>query len=559
MVSRISELGTREDDGSYAAQSETCVLVRFGSDRRLVEVRDHAEVVIGRSRQATFFADDDRVSRRHVRIVCRDGALYADDLGSRNGTTLNGRKLADEALLHPGDELGAGPVRITVCGRRRTDPIAGEGELHDRLLAEVERATRFKRPLAVIGLRLHGNAASRREAGLRVATRLRRIDFIGEYAPGEYLAVLPETPLGDAAALADSLAEAARSVAGVEASARPAGVPESGANADGLIAVALEQSAPIRATPEAIVIAEEPAMRALFETARRAAKSELTVLILGETGAGKEVVAAEIHRASRRAAGPYVRINCGSLPESLIESELFGHERGAFTGAERRRLGHIERAAGGTLLLDEIGEVPPAVQVKLLRVLEERVLTRVGSSTEVPVDVRFLAATNRDLPREVERGRFRQDLFFRLSPVTLRVPPLRERMRELPQLVDNFARAAAGMAGRPVPRIEDSFLRALERYPWPGNLRELRNVVERAVVLAEHGALTAAHLPDRFGASPQVAPMREAVDDLERRSLEQALKETGGNRTHAARKLGISRRALIYKLKKYGIDQGSGV
>jgi transcriptional regulator with AAA-type ATPase domain len=553
-VSGKSDLGTREDVGAHAASSETCVVVRYGGERRTLEVRDYHEVVIGRSRQSTFAVDDDRVSRRHLRIVCREGALYASDLGSRNGTLLNGRRLQAEQLLSPGDELGAGPVRVTVCGRRRAEPVGSEGELHERLQAEVERATRFARPLALVGLRLHGAAAARHEALLRLASRLRRIDFLGEYAPGELLAILPETRLVDATALGESLAVAARSVEGVEASARAAAVPESSSHVEGLIACALEPLAPVSAPPEAVLIAEEPAVRALFETARRAAKSELTVLIVGETGVGKEVVAAELQRASARAAGPFVRLSCGSLPESLIESELFGHERGAFTGAERRRIGHIERAAGGTLLLDEIGELPATVQTKLLRVLEERRLTRVGSTAEVPVDVRFLATTNRDLEREVERGRFRQDLYFRLSPIVLRVPPLRERMAELPRLVEVFVRAAAASVGRAPPRPSDGFLAALGRYPWPGNLRELRNVVERAVVLAEGEAIGVEHLPDRFGAPAALAPMREAVDELERKSLEQALKETGGNRTHAARRLGISRRALLYKLKKYGID-----
>ncbi|HZS40557.1 MAG TPA: sigma 54-interacting transcriptional regulator, partial [Polyangia bacterium] len=553
---------TREDDGAYEATTETCVLVRLGAARRVIEVRDHREVVIGRSSESTFVADDDRVSRRHLRIRWHDGALYADDLGSRNGSTLNGRRLAGERALEAGDELAAGPVRVTVCGRRRSAPIVDEGELTARLAAEVERAVRFKRQLGVVGLSLRGSPNAIREAGLRVASRLRRIDLIGEYAPGELLLLLPESGLEKAAAFADEAAALARGIAGVEASALAAAVPETGAAPDVLIAATLGASArPVAAAPaEPALVAEDPATRELLELARRAARSNATVLVLGETGSGKELLAAEMHRASARAAGPYVRINCASLPETLLDAELFGHERGAFTGADRRRVGFIETAAGGTLLLDEIGELPLGMQAKLLRVLEERKVTRVGGTEEIPVDVRFLASTNRDLEREVARGAFREDLYFRLSGITLRVPPLRERPRELPVLAEQFARGVAATLGRPAPRLSPALVAALKHYPWPGNVRELKNVIERAVILADSSELGVEHLPQRFAAlaaAPSPArggPMREQVDELERRNLVEALRETAGNRTHAARRLGISRRALIYKLKKYGLS-----
>ena len=549
---------TRDDGKLHETPGETCVLVRFGDQRRIIEVRDHAEVVIGRSRESTFLADDDRVSRRHLRIVCRDGALWASDLGSRNGSTLNGRRIAEERLLSPGDELSAGPVRVTVFGRRRAGPVGSEGELYERLTAEVERATRFRRPLAVVGLLLDGPTSAVRDALHRVAARLRRIDFLGEYAPGEYMALLPETTLALAEPLASALAETARAVVGLSASANAAGVPESAGTADGLLGAAFRGARPTAAPPEEPpVVAEQPVMRELFELVHRTARSDLTVLLTGETGAGKEVIATEIHRTSERAAGPYVRLNCGSLPESLIESELFGHERGAFTGADKRRIGHVERASGGTLLLDEIGELPLGMQVKLLRVIEARRVTRVGGTDEIAVDVRFIAATNRDLEREVKRGTFREDLYFRLSPIVLHVPPLRERPLDLPLLAEGFARAVAARDGRPTPRLSPTFLHALKRYPWPGNVRELRNVIERALVLADNDELGPAQLPDRFGgvvAPPTGAPIRQQVDELERLALVRALEACDGNRTHAAKKLGLSRRALLYKLKKHHID-----
>jgi transcriptional regulator with AAA-type ATPase domain len=556
-------LAETQPEAAGSTSGEGCVIVRMGSRRQLIDVRDHSEVIIGRSSRATFVADDDRVSRRHLRLTWRAGSMWAEDLGSRNGTFLNGRKVDGETALEPADEVVVGPVRVTVCGRAPSQeavPILGEGELWQRLSTEVERATRFERPLAVVGIRLRGAAAARREAALRIASRLRRIDLIGEYAAEEFLVLLPETPLDQATELCGRLCELAREVAGVSASGRPASVPADGTTPDELIAAAFAAGdGPTLAPPDReVLVADDAATRALFETARKAARSEVTVLITGETGAGKEVVAAEIHRASERADGPYVRLNCASIPTTLLESELFGHERGAFTGADRKHVGHIERAHGGTILFDEIGELPLAMQAKLLRVLEDRRIVRVGGWEEVPVDVRFLAATNRDLEEEVKRGTFREDLYFRLSAITLRVPPLRERPNEIAALAEHFALRCAVVAGRPPPKLGSDFVAALQRYAWPGNIRELRNVIERAVVLADGAVLELEQLPERLHTlilpRPASTSMREQMEELEKRNLREALRETGGNRTHAARKLGISRRALLYKLKKHGLE-----
>ncbi len=553
--------GEPRDDDPQVVRAPSCVVVRYERERRLIDVRDYPEVVIGRSRNATFAVDDERVSRRHLRITFRQGTLFAEDLDSRNGSKLNGRRIEGRVALQPGDMLTAGPVEVGVFTSSAHTPLVGEGELSTRLLGEVERAVRFKRPLAVVGVTIDGSRGAQREAALRVASRLRRIDIAGEYATGEYLLILPETTRAQADELALSLAEVAREVAGVRAAARAAAVPDDGITADELIDATLGRVG--GATPAAsdahLLVAEDAVTRELFELARRAARSDVTVLLAGETGSGKEVVAAEIHRASARAAGPYVRINCASIPETLIESELFGHERGAFTGADRRRIGFIERAHGGTLLFDEIGELPPAMQAKLLRVLEERKVVRVGSTDEVAVDVRFVAASNRELEHEVSQGTFRQDLFFRLSAITLRVPPLRERPKDLPRLADVFALRATQAAKRPPARLTDGFQQALLRYPWPGNVRELRNVIERAVVLAAGSELTVNELPERLAvlapAAPRkLSPIRDRLDDVERRALVDALRATDGNRTHAAKRLGISRRALLYKLKKYQLE-----
>jgi DNA-binding NtrC family response regulator len=555
----VTEDATREDDSSDESPSDTAVIVRFRGRQELIELRDLGarELIIGRSSSAGFVADDERVSRRHLRIRLSDGGLQAVDLGSRNGTTLNGRKLQTERALQPGDELTAGPVRVTVCGLRRAGPVANEDEVWTRLSAEVERATRFGRPLSLIGLHLEGAMADVQAAARRVAGRLGRLERIGEYAPGAYLVVLPETAHEDAARIAGELAQEARA-SRVEASARAAAVPEHGRTPSELVAAALKSdgAAPV-STELPSMIAEDPAMRAMLELARRAALSDATVLLIGETGSGKEVVAAEIHRASMRSKRPYVRLNCASLPSTLLETELFGHERGAFTGAQKRRIGFIEAADGGTLLLDEIGELPLEMQSKLLRVLEEGKLTRVGGSEEVAFDVRFLAATHRDLDAEVAAARFRQDLFFRINTITLRVPPLRERPQDLPLLARAFLERASAEAHRPPPRMSPSFVATLARYPWPGNVRELRNVIERAVVLGDGAELTPDQLPHRVSILEPVSgtmQLRDQVDELEKRNLVDALREHGGNRTHAARSLGISRRSLLYKLKKYGIE-----
>jgi transcriptional regulator with GAF, ATPase, and Fis domain len=285
----------------------------------------------------------------------------------------------------------------------------------------------------------------------------------------------------------------------------------------------------------------------------------MTVLILGETGVGKELVCEAIHRGSSRRDRPLIKLNCAALPETLLESELFGHERGAFTGADRRKVGFFEAADGGTLFLDEIGEMPIALQAKLLRVLERKVITRVGGTGEVPTDARLIAATHRDLEADVRAGRFRQDLLFRIGGFTLAVPPLRDRPAEILPLAEHFARQTADEQGRTVPALSAEARDALAGYAWPGNVRELKNAIERALVLAGD-AITAADLPDKLrDAAHRLRPMTPSSDvrgqlaEIERAAIVAALDAEGANQTRAARRLGLSRRALIYKMEKYGL------
>ena len=301
---------------------------------------------------------------------------------------------------------------------------------------------------------------------------------------------------------------------------------------------------------EGEIVTSDPAMGELLEVVDRVAPRDVAVLVTGESGAGKELVARRLHARSPRAKGPFVAVNAAALPETLAESELFGAEKGAFTGAEQPRAGRFEEAAGGTLFLDEVGELPPPLQSKLLRVLEERVVRRLGGTRDLPVDVRLVAATNRDLSRESESGGFRKDLFFRLAVVVVNVPPLRDRPGDVPLLARHFAGRLAARHGVPVPEIADDALAALTAHAWPGNVRELRNVLERAVVLRAGEPIRAGDL-GLASVSGAASPLDRV--HREREALLAALRRTGGRREEAAKLLGISVRTLYYRLKQWGI------
>jgi transcriptional regulator with GAF, ATPase, and Fis domain len=336
---------------------------------------------------------------------------------------------------------------------------------------------------------------------------------------------------------------------------------------------AVRDVAPPESGMRARVVVIDPAMSALHRMVERVAVGEISVLLLGETGVGKEVFAERVHQLSPRARGPFVRLNCAALTESLLESELFGHEKGAFTGAVSARVGLLESAAGGTVFLDEVGELPASVQVRLLRVLEERKVLPVGARQPRPIDVRVVSATHRDLESEITAGRFRMDLWFRLNGVSLVVPPLRERVTEIDALATLFlGEACARSRIVTAPRFSPEALAALKRWRWPGNLRELRNVTERAALLATDGVITEEHLPDAMRAAtvstatvatapppamatPSAEPqsMREKLEAMERQRMMEALTECGGNQTRAAAQLGMPRRTFVFKLARYGI------
>jgi DNA-binding NtrC family response regulator len=339
------------------------------------------------------------------------------------------------------------------------------------------------------------------------------------------------------------------------------------------------------AGPEVLL---DPEMKRVYEVAMRAAKSDISVLITGETGSGKEIFAESVHRGSNRRDRPFLRLNCAALSETLLESELFGHERGAFTGANQTKPGLLESTDGGTVFLDEIGEMPLSVQAKLLRVLEERSILRVGATKPRPIDVRFIWATNRDLRAEARSGRFRNDLYYRIAGAQFSIPPLRARELEIEPLARLFLTRACGRSGRPVPQLSEGAISALHRYSWPGNVRELRNVIEWACLACDAGAITEDHVPHdrqetdlaedpafdqeatrvfsarRSGAADTSViaetgvasePGPTSSDEVERTRVLQALEQCAGNQTRAAKVLGVSRRTLINRLERLNLPR----
>ncbi len=441
-----------------------------------------------------------------------------------------------------------------------------------------------------------GAAAAGAEAAFHRA--LRANDVLALYAPDQYEILLDGASATAAVEVTERL-RAELTAAGHAATVGLATYPDDGATAGALFdhandGVSQRQRPPSSNPPEDDAL-ESTAMAGVHELASLVAGSTISVLILGETGVGKEVLAEALHRQSPRADKPLLRLNCTALSETLLESELFGHERGAFTGAVAQKRGLLETADGGTVFLDEIGELPLSVQVKLLRVIEERTVTRVGGLNSRSLDVRFVAATNRDLEVEVTRGTFRQDLFFRLNGVTIVVPPLRERRDEIERLAQTFIAAASRHRPRP-PRLSPEALGMLLAYSWPGNVRELRNVIERAVVLSNDDEIAPRHLPTEkinapvlarpaprvvlpplhpqrssasqfsaeglTGSWPVAQPvaaasgasgLRAELEALERTRILDALERSAWNQTKAAVVLGMSRGQLMARLDQYGI------
>ncbi|MGE0784723.1 MAG: sigma 54-interacting transcriptional regulator [Sandaracinaceae bacterium] len=523
---------------------------------KTASLRAHGTLVIGRSRQCELTVDHASVSRRHASIEWSAAGITITDLGATHGVVVNDARVSAVAIS-AGDVIRLGDIAITLHlhGPVR-DHVDTEARFRAQLDYEVRRSRVTREPLALLALRGTG-ADGWLDA---VAPTLCDIDALAPYTRDTALLLLPATDRArarDRAARLEAL--------GVRVAI--ACQPEDGSNAEALIQAAQEgllgRSTPPPPTSSPLKFRSE-AMHAAIALARRVARVELPILIGGETGTGKELVARLLHEASPRADGPFVGINCAALAETLLEATLFGHERGAFTGAERASEGLFEQAEGGTLFLDEVGEMSARAQASLLRVLETGQVRRVGASREVAVDVRVISATHRDLLEEQAQGHFRSDLYYRLAGFVLELPPLRERGEDIALLAEHFASELADRGAHGLPtELSPTALARLRVWPWPGNVRELRNVVHQAALLARGPRIEEDDLPARLrpsGTSASSAAIAEGedlrarLDRYEREAIEQALRACGGNQTEAAKQLGLPRRTLVDKLRRYRLD-----
>jgi len=457
--------------------------------------------------------------------------LVADD----HDAVRDGMVLALARLGHEVVGVKSGAEAIAAYRRRPADVVVTDLRMVPVDGIEVVRTIREEDPDAtVVVVSAHGTIATAVEA-----MRAGAMDFIEKPFSPEVLRARVEKAV-----------EIARERRGARAAR---------ARAD-----ALDEDRARELDPSGLVGSSE-AMRRVLEQIRRIAPADATVLVLGESGTGKELVARALHAQSPRRERPFVSVSCAAIPEGLLESELFGHERGAFTGAVRRKLGRFELADGGTLFLDEVGEIPASIQVKLLRVLQERKFERVGGEETIEADVRLVSATNRDLEAAVKTGRFREDLYYRLAVVPVVLPPLRERPGDVEELARWFLSQRAPKLGRSVTGFAPEALELLRRHRWPGNVRELENVVEQALVFAEGELVRPEDLPDGLRRAPPAPPLpvptgdrglTEVLEDLERQLILAAYEKAKGVKAETARLLGLKPSALYYKLEKYGIAKG---
>jgi len=537
------------------------------------------EVSIGRSDKADVRLRDPQASRKHARLFVGD-RLRLEDLGSANGTRIRGSKLVPgkRKRIAPGEPISIGSTILMVqqmWAYGRPKRLWPHGYFEARLEEECARAERTDARFAVVRIHIEGGNGS--SPASLIAEELRSSDVLATYGPADFEILLVDTPRTVVISIVRRIVDRLASH-GISARSGTACYPEHARTPDAIIARAC---ALVRGTEPSgpPLVLHSDSMRRVYEFATRMAQGTISVLILGETGVGKEVLAETIHRLSPRSSRPFVRLNCAAFADTLVESELFGHERGAFTGAAQSKPGMLETADGGTVFLDEVGELPVSLQVKLLRVLETREVARVGGLKPRKIDVRFIAATNRDLEADVLTSTFRQDLYFRLNGATVLVPPLRERLSELQSLADSFVLQACQPLGRTPPLITPEAKEVLERYCWPGNIRELKNVIERAVLLCSSDEITPQHLPiekmgevfprtrpsTRFPAAapstarPEIVPPEKTFPGVpdgvtsQRALILDALGKCAGNQSRAAKLLGISRRTFVSRLDALGI------
>jgi DNA-binding NtrC family response regulator len=540
------------------------------------------KVTIGRDETADVRILDESASRLHAELhVGEHGELFIEDLGTRNGTFLREERITPRQrfAFQAGEAITIGYTILMVQRRRPAAPtrrLRTHAVFEERLHEACERASATTAALALLRVHVEGDESASRSVEL-ISGSLSATDLLAQYAPGDYEVLLLDTGADRPRALADRLERRLRAE-GLEAKCALAVFPADGRTADALIGRATEllRGGDAAATGEPIL--KSDTMRKVYRLAERAASGQsatglISILVLGETGVGKDVLAKWIHRKSPRAKGPFIAINCGAVPENLLESELFGHKKGTFTNAIENKVGLLEAGEGGTVFLDEIGDMPFPLQVKMLQALENREITRVGEVKSRPIDVRFIAATHRDLEAFVAEGKFRQDLYFRLNKISLTVPPLRERPDEIEPLAQRFlleAARAGGGKGRP-PRLSAEALELLRGYSWPGNARELRNMMERALVWCDGPEITAedlevekmrattfaaapAGLPAGAGDEADTPPPGLSAAELEERALiMRTLAKHAGSQSATAKEMGWARGTLIERLKRYGI------
>jgi DNA-binding NtrC family response regulator/pSer/pThr/pTyr-binding forkhead associated (FHA) protein len=590
--------------GSRDGSRRSYLLVLEGGGSRMCHLPPNGTVLIGRVPEAELQLSDESVSRRHARITLAGGEASISDLESFNGTKVNGEKIAGARELHSGDVVAIGDVLLVLHRGARAPASQGllsAANTRRRVAEELERAQAAGRSFSVATLRLLSPPADRAALERRLLGALRLVDAAGWLGEREIALIVPEQSAGQLRGLLDDLLdeipEGRKTLAAGIATGPADGfdadtlLGASGAAAQaaspGAIRDAAESAIRLR-MDERVILLADPAMLAVFELLKRLARSDLPVLIRGETGTGKENAAYAVHHFSTRSGKPFVAVNCAALAETLLESELFGHERGAFSGATQSKPGLLETASGGTVFLDEVGELSPSAQSKLLRALEVKRITRVGDVREREIDIRIVAATHRDLEDEIKRKQFRQDLFFRLGAATVILPPLRERPREIALLARAFLEQACSRVGRPSLPLTPPALQALVTHTWPGNVRELRNLMEFLAAAVVESSVELRHLPsaltgvappppasvpppapsappgaaDAGGSQPPPAPtfkpIAEEVRELEARRMAEALQVAGGVRKVAAELITMPLRTFTMKLKQYGLAGSRG-
>jgi two-component system, NtrC family, response regulator AtoC len=577
---------TFEGENRGAASSRWALLIAGPVRMDTVRLPAEGQITIGRSPGSDIVLEDPSVADEHAVLRVEPPFVLVD--GGSGRTAVANRRLApgEHAVVTPGVVFSIGAVTCVVqrtMQSARLRPIRSHAYFEARVEDECVRVGPFGGTFAIARFFVRGGTNARIEAAF--ATALRMSDVAATYTPNEYEALLLDVSPAEASTLVEKVAEEMRR-AGAAVDVAVAAFPNDARTPEALFSV-VTFALHARAKADSI-IPEEGAMDRMRPLVERVAQSTISVLILGETGVGKDVLANAIHAASPRAKRKMLSINCAALSETLLDSELFGYERGAFTGAASPKAGLLETAEGGTVFLDEIGELPATIQAKLLRVIEQKQVTRLGALTPRPIDVRFLAATNRDLEQDVEEGAFRRDLYFRLAAFTIAIPPLRERVTEIETLATGFIAEASRAGGRVPPEISADALAMLESYAWPGNIRELRNVIDRAMLLAPGRLIEPAHLPvDKMRrAIPSLRPVtpvepftpsspsspspplvgarhsglitrgsNDAIEAAEREAIIRALDACAGNQTKAAQMLGIARRTLINRIERYNLPR----